>query len=140
MPSSVSLANALNITGTSAALQCSFNGGCLFDVNAKGLSTLLIGDPKNNYIKVCDRRCPVDELTSTDSTSKCFVPEVSTTYSNENFKIAESLDDLKSGTYFGTFSDNDKVFDDILTNNPGTSSAPCNVGMAFKEGHIGLVS
>jgi len=35
------LTNNLNITGSSTNLECSFNGGCLFEIEAAGLSTLL---------------------------------------------------------------------------------------------------
>ena len=82
------LSNPLDITGSSSDLSCSFNGGCSLDINAKGLSTLLDGDAENNYVTVCDRKCHFDKETSTDSISKCFLPEISTTYSNENFNIS----------------------------------------------------
>ena len=86
--STLTLTNALDITGSSNDLSCSFNGGCSLDINAKGLSTLLDGDATNNYVTVCDRKCQFDNETSTDSISKCFLPEISTTYSNENFNIS----------------------------------------------------
>ena len=37
----VNLTNPLSITGSSAALSCSFAGGCLYEVQAAGLSSLL---------------------------------------------------------------------------------------------------
>ena len=64
---------------------------------------------------------------------------MSTTFSNTEFKIAEPSDDLK-GKPFGTYSNNEAAFDNILTNNPGTTSAPCAIGMSFKPGHVGLIS
>jgi hypothetical protein len=67
------------------------------------------------------------------------LPEVSTTFSNTEYKIAESTDDLQ-GKIFGTYTNNKAAFDGILTNNPGASSSPCAIGTAFKEGHIGLIS
>ena len=45
---SLKLTNALDITGSSTDLECSFNGGCTLEINAKGLSTLLDGDATNN--------------------------------------------------------------------------------------------
>ena len=86
----VTLTNVLAITGSSSALSCSFAGGCLLDINAQGLSTLLKGDPKNNFITVCDTKCPFSDTASTADVSKCSLPPISTTYSNSNFKIAES--------------------------------------------------
>lgn len=53
----INITNALEITSASNGLTCSFNGGCEFEVSAKGLSTLLQGDPENNHITVCDRKC-----------------------------------------------------------------------------------
>jgi len=91
---SLKLTNALDITGSSVDLECSFNGGCTLDINAKGLSTLLDGDAISNYITVCDNVCLFDKDTSTDSISKCFLPPISTTYSNENFNITKPSDDL----------------------------------------------
>lgn len=53
----VNLTNALSITGSSAALTCSYAGGCLYEVHAAGLSSLLKGDSTANNIKVCDEVC-----------------------------------------------------------------------------------
>jgi hypothetical protein len=71
------------------------------------------------------------------------VPEVSTTYSDENFKIGIPQDDLKTGQYFGSYENNIAAFDDILTEDQGESSSSsgnCSIGMSFKPGHIGLLS
>jgi hypothetical protein len=137
----LTLTNALDITGSSTDLTCSFNGGCTLDINAKGLSTLLDGDAKNNYVTVCDRKCVFDNVLSTDSVSKCFLPEISTTYSNLNFNISEPQDDLKSGVYWSTYPNTLNAFDDVMTDSvSGGSTGECNIGMAFKPKHIGLLS
>jgi len=139
--STLMLTNPLDITGSSADLSCSFNGGCSLEVNAKGLSTLLDGDATNNYITVCDRKCLFDKTSSTDSISKCFLPEISTTYSNENFNISEPVDDIQTGKYWSTYTNTLAAFDNILTDSlTGGASGECNVGMAFKPGHVGLIS
>ena len=53
----INIANALEITAATTDMTCSFNGGCPFEVSAKGLSTLMRGDPENNFITICDRKC-----------------------------------------------------------------------------------
>jgi len=107
------------------------------------LSTLFRGDEENNFITICDRKCIFQDDASTDETAQCLVPEVSTTYSDENFKISVPSEDLKTGEYFGTYTDNKAAFDDILTEDQGNSSIDsgnCSIGMSFKPGHVGLIS
>jgi hypothetical protein len=48
--SMVSLKNPLSLSGSSQSLSCSFNGGCLYEIQAKGLSTLLKDQAETNYI------------------------------------------------------------------------------------------
>jgi len=55
-PNTLTLENELKITGSTSGLTCSFAGGCNYEVNAKGLSTLL-KDRANNQIQVCGRTC-----------------------------------------------------------------------------------
>ena len=50
---SATLTNPLSITQSSSELECSFAGGCAYEITAKGLSTLL-KDNQNNYVTVCD--------------------------------------------------------------------------------------
>lgn len=133
----------MEITAATSDVSCSFNGGCPFEVSAKGLSTLLRGDPENNFITVCDRKCEFQDDASTDEKAQCLVPEVSTTYSDENFKISVPSEDLKSKDIFGTYTNNKAAFDDILTEDQGDSavqSGNCSIGMGFKPGHVGLIS
>jgi hypothetical protein len=82
-----------------------------------------------------------DNEISTDSISKCFLPDLSTTYSNENFNISEPSDDLQTGVFWSTYENTMAAFDDVMTDSLSNgASGECNVGMAFKPGHIGLVS
>jgi hypothetical protein len=138
----VKIANALEITAASKDLTCSFNGGCEFDITAKGLSTLLRGDPVNNFVTICDRKCIFQDAASTDEKAQCLIPEVSTTYSDEQFKISVPSEDLKTGNYFGTYANNGAAFDDILTEDQGDAvgTGNCSIGMSFKPGHVGLLS
>jgi hypothetical protein len=139
----INITNALEITAATTDLACSFSGGCKFEVQAKGLATLFRGDPVNNFITICDRKCIFQDAASTDSMAQCLVPEVSTTYSDQNFKIAVQSEDLKSEHIFGTYANNHAAFDDILTEDQGestVSSGNCSIGMGFKPGHVALIS
>ena len=50
-PNNFSVTNSLTISLSNAAtLNCSFAGGCNLQIQANGLSTVLIGAPKNNSI------------------------------------------------------------------------------------------
>jgi hypothetical protein len=135
----VKLANPLSVTASTTGLECSFAGGCDFEITAKGLSTLL-KDTKNHYVTVCDQVCEYDEASSTSDIAVCKVPQISTTYSDSNFKIAESVDVLNSGVFFGSNANAAKVFDGNLLNNAEDESADCHIGMSFKENHVGLIS
>jgi len=64
-------------------LECSFAGGCMLEVAAEGLSSILNSDSKNNYITVCDEKCEFNETLSDGSKSVCKMPKISTVYSNE---------------------------------------------------------
>lgn len=51
---------------------------------------------------------------------------------------------MKTGKYFGTYVDNEAVFDEILTVDQGAARSDetgnCSIGMSFKPGHVGLIS
>jgi hypothetical protein len=67
----------LNITKTLGSatgptgLQCSFAGGCLLEVTAEGLSSILKSDSTNNYITVCDEKCEFNDTLSNSAKSVC---------------------------------------------------------------------
>jgi hypothetical protein len=44
------LKNALSLTGSSTGLTCSFAGGCLYELQAAGLSSLLKNNKNENFI------------------------------------------------------------------------------------------
>lgn len=71
------------ITASTSGLECSFAGGCTYEVTSDGLSSLLSND--DNYISVCDERCEFIDSESTSSVAKCKLPMISTIYSNTNF-------------------------------------------------------
>ena len=128
--------------GTSG-LQCSFVGGCSYELeNTKALAALLkIGELEyKQKITVCNEECILSEEDSTPTKVVCKLPSISTTYSDENFQISTPRENLNSGVFFGTASDNSIAFDGVLTNTISDESQPCNTGMSFKEGHVGMLS
>jgi hypothetical protein len=101
---------------------------------------LLKDQAKTNYIEVCAQKCLFSQSDSTATVAKCKLPKISTTYSNQNFKIEESSDDLNSRNYFGTAEDNSMYFDNSLLFTPSNQNDLCYFGMEFKEGHVAMIS
>lgn len=93
----VTVNNTILITGASANLQCSFAGGCEYEVHSAGLSSLMKQNNNDHYIKVCDEKCVYNDNTSDASVAKCILPKLSTLYSNQNFNISAMTEDLKTG-------------------------------------------
>ena len=107
-------------------------------MTANGLASIIKQNSADNYISVCDKPCVFDEETSTATVTKCKVPQLSTVYSNENFEISKISENLKGKT-FGT-DDYELAFDDVLILGSDALNGNCNLGMEFKEGHVGLLS
>jgi hypothetical protein len=139
-PSAIALANDLSVASSLSGLQCSFAGECSYEVTSTGLASIIKNNETKNYISVCDERCVFDESSSTSTVTKCKVPKVSTIYSNENFEISTTSENLKSGKYFGTATNYAIAFDDMMLVTPTDTSTICHMGMAFKEGHVGMIS
>ena len=98
-------------------------------------------DQSTNFISVCDELCVLDDSESTAFSTKCKLPKLSTTYSNENFGIASESENLNTGSYFGTFENNSMIFDSNLIQVPtSTATEDCHVGIGFKSGHVGMIS
>jgi len=143
VPAAATVTNTLSMTQSSTAVSCSFAGGCLYEVAATGLASLLASNSSENNITVCGNLCPYSEADSTVAAAKCKLPAMSTVYSNANYLIAQPEDDLRNGSPFGTLADASMVFDDDLLlapTSPSTTSGECFVGVGFKEGHVGLIS
>jgi len=139
---STTLSKTLTVTGADSALTCSFAGGCNLTVNAEGLSTILKNDSINNFISVCDERCEFIQNLSDSSKAVCKLPKMSTVYSNANFKIETSQDDLRFRKTFGNIRDISMPFDNQLTLMPTISSSmsECYIGGSFKANHVGMLS
>jgi hypothetical protein len=131
-PSAIALTNDLSVASSLSGLQCSFAGECSYEVTSTGLASIIKNNETLNYISICDEKCIFDESSSTSTVTKCKVPKVSTIYSNENFEIATSSENLKSGNYFGTATNYKVAFDNMMLVKPTDTSINCNLGMVFK--------
>jgi hypothetical protein len=79
---------------------------------------LLKSDTKNNYIQVCDEQCEFDDELSDATKAVCKLPKVSTVFSNQEFNIDVSHDDLRFRKTFGNLIDTETVFDNNLLVRP----------------------
>lgn len=68
------------------------------------------------------------------------MPRISTIYSNENYGIMTKSENLKAKKYFGTAADFELAFDDKMLVNPTDTSLTPNLGLQFKDGHVGMIS
>lgn len=101
---------------------------------------MMINDPENAKITICDEPCLLDESLSDDSSVTCHVAKLSTTYSNNAFSIGGLDEDLDSGVYFGTAEDNSVAFDGDNLIPLSDDNSECNIGMAFRAGHVGVLN
>ena len=83
---SLDLTNALVITSSSAGLECSFAGGCPYEINANGLAGLLQSD-ESSTIEICGNKCELDIASSSGTTAVCMLPALASTYSALMFDI-----------------------------------------------------
>jgi hypothetical protein len=139
-PSATTLTHELAVSASISGLECSFAGGCSFEVTSTGLASIMKMNETKNYISICDEKCLFDESTSSATVAKCKVPRLSTIYSNENFEISGESENLKSGNYFGTASNYLIAFDNMMLMKPTDTSSTCYLGMQFKVGHVGVLS
>lgn len=134
------LENTFSVTDSTSGLECSFAGGCTYEVTSNSLTAMILSDSDVNHVNICGEECVIQEDQSTSTTVKCSLPNLSTIYSNENFGIALESEDLDSGHYFGTAEDNSIAFDGNLLVPTTDDSNTCIIGMAFKENHVGMIS
>jgi|TARA_B110000285_G_scaffold124314_1_gene140308 hypothetical protein len=83
------LTNTLTVEASTLGLQCSFAGGCSYEVTAPSLTSMILADNELNQVTICGEECAIDEASSTATKTVCKLPGLSTIYSNENFAIAK---------------------------------------------------
>lgn len=86
------------ITGMSG-LECSFQGGCKYEISSTGLAAAAASS-KDVEILMCDQECVLDEDNSDVDTLVCTLSPLMTTYSADEFSMAEAatLDLTWTGT------------------------------------------
>lgn len=89
---------------------------------------------------MCGEECVYSASESTSTIAKCILPRISTNYSNTNFGIKESSENLKPKQYFGNFVNYTWLFDGNLLKNPKPTAANSFAGFDFGEGYVGLLS
>jgi hypothetical protein len=133
--------NALTVASSSSGLECSFAGGCTYEVSVNsGLASLLEHKPDGNYIQVCESPCEYLDSESTSTAVKCRLPPLSTAYSNANFQISPPDNNLDSGVHFGTGENYELALDGVIATRNDDDSSTCNVGMEFRAGYVGMLS
>jgi hypothetical protein len=138
----VTVNNSILITAASANLQCSFAGGCEYEVHAAGLSALMKQDNNQHYVKVRDEKCVYNDNSSSATIAKCKIPKLSTLYSDANFNISTMTEDLKPPRKWGTLNNNSVPFDGVLVTKPVEGSMVgglCSIGVSFKVGHVAML-
>jgi len=55
--SAVNIENSLSITSATSDLTCSFAGGCIFEVEADGLTSKMKNLKDDNHIYACGKEC-----------------------------------------------------------------------------------
>jgi len=101
-----------------------------------GVKTMLKENPKENYIKVCEQKCVLDDKLSKPDEITCNLGAVPTTYSNNNYQVGKVEQELNSGVYFGV-SDAKTAFDGSVFTRVNDNENKCIIGMEFKEGYVG---
>jgi len=133
--------NPILISSSSQGLKTSFAGGQVYQVQSKGLASLMRDYPSTHNISVCENLCVYSDADSTSTSAACILPPVPTAYSNQAFNLTEQSV-LNSGKYFGSSStaDHGIVFDGNNLNTYDESSSDCHVGMEFREGYVASLS
>ena len=137
---SVTVTNAVTVSASTSGLECSFQGGCTYEVTANGLTSTLKGSTTDK-IDVCGRSCVMDEAASDALKVVCKLPLVATTYSYSNYKVVSS-GQLHDGTWTGTATATElaKLIDGTNTIDMVDSTASdCYFQVAYKTDHVGVL-
>jgi hypothetical protein len=125
------IANALAISNDAAQItQCSFAGGCIRTIEAKGLTTSVLNNRAE--IKVCGKACTIDETLSNASETKCEVPYIQSIESMKSFTMEKPGEILGDLNIYSTTDLADLAYDG--NNLPGAKNTGenCYIGTRFE--------
>jgi len=88
--STITFAKTTEIVSSTAALECSYAGGCSYAIESSGLYGTLQAD--GNEIRMCGSLCVLNDDESNADYAVCSVPSLATTFSTENYKITQAHD------------------------------------------------
>ena len=77
----------LNILDQSSDLECSFAGGCQYEIVAAGLASTL--SKEENYIEVCGEICELDSYESDAAIAYCILPPLISEFSISEYELAK---------------------------------------------------
>jgi hypothetical protein len=76
--SSFTFSNNLEISSSSSGIQCSFAGGCKYEITASGLASSLKKDKATKFISICDNKCEYLDSESDSEKTVCILPKLVT--------------------------------------------------------------
>lgn len=135
------LTSAVTVSASSTGVECSFQGGCNYEVTANGLTSTLKATGTADKIDVCGETCVLDDTASNASKVVCKLPHIATTYSATNYKVVEP-GTMHVGTWTGTASASEltKLTDGKnLIDLTDATSTDCHFQVAYKENYAGVL-
>jgi hypothetical protein len=135
------ITNKVSVTASTTDLECSFQGGCKYEVTAAGLTSTLKASGTSDHIDVCGERCELIDADSNSSKAACTLPHVVTSYSATEYKVV-TTGTLHTGTWTGTASTAElkKLVDGKnLVDLSDSTSSDCHFQIAYKANHVGVL-
>jgi len=86
-PSATAFTNPLGTPTSTTGLECSFAGGCSYEITGPGVTSSLKApqtDIAKNRVEVCGKECVLDVANSDATKASCKVPAMPTQYSANN--------------------------------------------------------
>ena len=136
----VKLTSAPSVSASTTGLECSFQGGCSYEVTGAGLTATLTAAGTKDEIDVCGEPCVIDTAASNHAKVVCSLPLAQTIYSVKNYKVAEP-GTMHIGTWTGTADAKEipKLTDDKNLIDYTDATAECSFQVQYKKDHVGVL-
>jgi len=125
------------VSSSEAGQECSFAGGCLLEVKAKGAADLFNLDPESNFISVCGSRCEIEADRASSDGFTCKIPKMISQFSYDVHRVGKVPTDLDSGMYLGS---GEQLWDEDLMTVVEGEEDELIAGMDFGEGALAIIS